>query len=432
MSHMKMLMMSLTSRNVKRIERIAKSGTVNLNEVMRNYTNPLNMMIQCGDFAMTKVLIENGADPTLMVIHISEMSTSLVVAIRCKLSKFVKYLLSECHVPHSGIQAEVSLTHKLEKITPLGMAVDMGLLEIVNMLIDAGANLDEESLLESITSTIGPPTTALAMSVKYPKITKALLVAGASVNKVFQARGMGMEYKITALFYAIQIAQVEAVKMLIDAGADVNVVWKLNNNTMQLTPLMHLILNWENLQSEREILELLLDTGANVNEMMCSDKLGSRSSPLIEACSTRDVDTLFLVEHLVKAGADVNMIVDSSSALINATTLKKTDVVQVLLEHGSTVTNKSLEIACTHKNPNTTLINLLIKYGADPASICTDKLHPDVVSLIEMAKTKMCVVCHKPASKQCSGCNSVRYCGKDCAKSHWRVHKADCAFKSNK
>ncbi|KAL0060658.1 hypothetical protein AAF712_012535 [Marasmius tenuissimus] len=37
-----------------------------------------------------------------------------------------------------------------------------------------------------------------------------------------------------------------------------------------------------------------------------------------------------------------------------------------------------------------------------------------------------CVVCGEKGEKKCKGCFSVRYCGADCQKSHWREHKTFC------
>ena len=41
---------------------------------------------------------------------------------------------------------------------------------------------------------------------------------------------------------------------------------------------------------------------------------------------------------------------------------------------------------------------------------------------------KTCIVCNKPAGSKCEGCLSVRYCGKDCQRSHWKEHKAVCSM----
>jgi hypothetical protein len=41
---------------------------------------------------------------------------------------------------------------------------------------------------------------------------------------------------------------------------------------------------------------------------------------------------------------------------------------------------------------------------------------------------RRCALCSKEGGglKRCKGCNSVRYCGADCQKEHWKAHKAAC------
>ena len=38
-----------------------------------------------------------------------------------------------------------------------------------------------------------------------------------------------------------------------------------------------------------------------------------------------------------------------------------------------------------------------------------------------------CVMCSKPATQRCTQCRSQIYCGKQCQKSDWRVHKQLCS-----
>ncbi|KAK1232750.1 hypothetical protein PQX77_004108 [Marasmius sp. AFHP31] len=48
------------------------------------------------------------------------------------------------------------------------------------------------------------------------------------------------------------------------------------------------------------------------------------------------------------------------------------------------------------------------------------------VDLGRLSSDSGCVVCGEKGSKKCKGCFSVRYCGSDCQKSHWREHKTFC------
>jgi hypothetical protein len=43
------------------------------------------------------------------------------------------------------------------------------------------------------------------------------------------------------------------------------------------------------------------------------------------------------------------------------------------------------------------------------------------------ADALICVMCSKPATQRCAQCGSQIYCGKQCQKSDWRVHKLLCS-----
>jgi len=39
---------------------------------------------------------------------------------------------------------------------------------------------------------------------------------------------------------------------------------------------------------------------------------------------------------------------------------------------------------------------------------------------------RLCSVCRAPDAKLCTGCATTRYCGKECQKGDWPVHKSVC------
>ena len=41
-------------------------------------------------------------------------------------------------------------------------------------------------------------------------------------------------------------------------------------------------------------------------------------------------------------------------------------------------------------------------------------------------KLGVCVICGDSKVKMCAGCKVIPYCGRDCQKRHWHVHKAVC------
>ena len=42
---------------------------------------------------------------------------------------------------------------------------------------------------------------------------------------------------------------------------------------------------------------------------------------------------------------------------------------------------------------------------------------------------KVCFVCLQPSRLKCSRCDAIQYCGKECQKKDWKVHKHNCQDK---
>ena len=39
---------------------------------------------------------------------------------------------------------------------------------------------------------------------------------------------------------------------------------------------------------------------------------------------------------------------------------------------------------------------------------------------------KVCFVCLQPSRLKCSRCDAIQYCGKECQKKDWKIHKHNC------
>lgn len=145
--------------------------------------------------------------------------------------------------------------------------------------------------------------------------------------QVSQLLRRGVDAKMTddcgnsVLNYAIIASRARIVKLLINAGADVN---SEDSSTFKL-PLTHAV-RLSDLEDRFTIAKLLIDAGADVNK-------GSLRTPLMESVSQEDVR---LSELLVASGADVNFKDgDSSSAYSIAAKLGHQRLKQILLEAGA-------------------------------------------------------------------------------------------------
>lgn len=139
-------------------------------------------------------------------------------------------------------------------------------------------------------------------------LVNELLASGVELN-VYEAAGTGQTQRLeeiirvdpslinshshdgfTPLGLAVFFGQAEAVKALLDAGADVNLA---SRESMKVTPLAS-----ASAARQLEIARILIEHGADVNARAASD-----FTPLHEAAASGKIDfAQLLIEH----GADVN------------------------------------------------------------------------------------------------------------------------------
>ncbi len=114
------------------------------------------------------------------------------------------------------------LTEESFAFTPLKMAIFMGHKDIVQMLVNAGADVNATNDRKSEKVALTPLFFLMASDYKqdtYTDVLKILLNAGANPNP---AKGEYNEGFITPLMAATSLGNVEAVKLLIEYGANVN------------------------------------------------------------------------------------------------------------------------------------------------------------------------------------------------------------------
>ncbi|MEO0935041.1 MAG: ankyrin repeat domain-containing protein, partial [Cyanobacteria bacterium J06641_2] len=126
----------------------------------------------------------------------------------------------------SGIN--VNQKHSEIQLTPLIQAINLRRLEIIQILLEAGA---DPNLCQDIYAT----PLELATSLGNIKVIKILLRVGANPNFF----GIGS----SALERAIRIERIDIIKILIDAGADLNnknrsFIYAANNGKFEIVKLL--------------------------------------------------------------------------------------------------------------------------------------------------------------------------------------------------
>ncbi len=196
--------------------------------------------------------------------------------------------------------------------TPLVEAVLIGDINSVKNLINSGVNVNASTEKQ-------PPALLYAARYAYPEITKILLSAGAKVNTMDSYGSTPIHDVVTSNKIYSFPEHIETAKILIKAGANVNLRGKKRR------PIL--------IEAENpELVELLIKAGANVNDKW-SPPIGSNiETPLSTAIEANNISK---VKLLIRAGADVNCKIGRMSALRYATMMNEKEIAKLLKQAGA-------------------------------------------------------------------------------------------------
>ena len=263
------------TENIEIVKLLLKAGT-DINTQKYGYT-PLQKASSKGNTEIVKILLEAGADVNKAD---GNGSTPLHDAAFYGRTEEVKLLIE------AG--ADVNKAN-MDDITPLQLAAVEGQTEVVKLLIEAGADVNKADK-----NKISPLYTAVYNG--HTEIVKMLITAGADVfdSHLNAAKKEGNEEIVKLLVTEIENnvrfvntvseGNTEAVKLLIEAGADVNKA--ANRGRTPLYTAVH--------DGLIEVAKVLIEAGADVNK---ATKYGS--TPLKAASEEYHTE---IVELLKAAG----------------------------------------------------------------------------------------------------------------------------------
>ena len=249
------------------------------------------------------------------------------------------------------IQGHVECAEELIKVSayydfPLVVAANRGVLDIVKMLISAGADVNAEVEDNKFTSLTG------AAAIGHVGCLQELIKAGAEVNKQTTDGE-------TALIMAVRNGNINCAELLIKSGTDVNIT-----KTKGTSALEHAINN-----RYVDLVRKLIAAGADAN--IASKPL------LVTSVKAGNFDS---VQELLKLDTDVNIRdKDGNTPLITAVDIRNEAIVQLLLEKGAEVNNRVMDKGkstlyqavnldltdTTLKNPNQNILRMLVAAGGE-------------------------------------------------------------------
>ena len=239
---------------------------------------------------------------------------------------------------HGG---DVNATTK-DNITALMLASRTGNVDTINVLLAAGAD-------PNITDAGGYTCLHDAVDVGCNKETlKAIIDHGANINA---ANKKG----VTPLMQAFQVGNINAISVLLDAEADLNIIDQDGDTCLHRAVRA---------RCSKEILQSVIRCGANVNAANKSSVTALRL-----ACQTGNKDA---INELLKAGADPSIVDEAGETCLHTAIRSKCSRkhLEALITHGADVnaTNENSETAIrlAYQMGNEHAINELLKAGADP------------------------------------------------------------------
>lgn len=329
---------------------------VDVNKASLSGITPLLMVAEVGWSDILEILLNRGAQvdaaPSGKRAEENKIagSTPLIGATKYNHPDCVKRLLAHRANPNHQNQSGISA---------LMLAAEQGHFECVELLVQAGADLElaPSGELALVMNLCGQTPLFCAAKQGQVKIVKYLLDRGANPR-------VQNHYGVSALWIPSQKGMFEVVELLLNAGSDPDLA-----PFGQLADELN-ITGWTPLYAamkarEFDVVKLLLRRGANPNAVT---KLGS--TPFLLASEICDLD---VIEACVEAGADLDFApsgadadtlnITGQTALFMATLKDRVDVVKYLISKGAQV-------------------DIQNRYGVSPLLLCAESGNIELVQAL--------------------------------------------------
>ena len=274
---------------------IARGADVNLRDKDDSHETVLHLALRSGNNTSFKLLLDAGADVNTELSHQKHI---LIAACNDGDTESVEFLLAsgaDVNVLGTGLEYQ-SFKPPFEKARPLHVACAKGYLPVVQLLLEHGADIEKTN----------------EYSDREKKNQRSYLENGSHV---------------TPLIAAIRWNRLLAVRLLLDAGADVN-------HAVNITPLSEAAK-----KCKLEVVEELLGAGAIIGDP------STKGNALAEACKSRQ----YIVVELLLATLSGNQYEAEicGEALFGAISCGDDKMVRLLVEHGVPPSFEMLRRSCS-------------------------------------------------------------------------------------
>lgn len=328
----------------------------------------IHLAVVYGYANLVRLLLDHGVDVSYKIGH---TLTLLHLVAREGRNNKDNFKIAEMLLNHRPLKSKIDIKEKEKGMTPLGFAITYRQTELAKLFIKHGASIftknhDDFSNLH------------IAANNGDVEMIKILLDMGMDINAV-----AGPKFGITPLNAAVNEMKMNAVKVLLERGADPNI----RDKKFGISPLHRCLNEHEQATAQNEniaalmIFKVLIKYGAKID-----NKSIQLQTPLHIAAMNGKT---FAIAPLVKMGADLHFRnCMGFTPLIEAAHFGHFEAVKILVEAGSDINAVgtqemgkigSLHYAC--QKGYTKIAKYLIDKGAD----LEVKSHPDELTPLHTA-----------------------------------------------